>query len=163
MAFWITDQWSVQQFVQTNNKETSKVSVIVPLWGKSTSDRWIPCTKGQSRGKCFHLMTPQYLMMLNLNFQFVTCWRLWATYLIASAMVTSEKAWVMNNAWNLLWHFSWQWQQNITNNLGNEETWNDNKLLCLANIRILIHWKRLQKPVMKLNYTWNGKVILFNK
>ena len=127
MAFWITGQWSVQQFVQTNNKETSKVGVIVPLWGKSTSDWWIPCTKGQSRGKYCHLMTPQYLMILNLNFQFVmTCWRLWATHLITSAMVTSEKAWVMNNAWNLLWHFSWQWQQNITNNLGNEETWNDN-------------------------------------
>ena len=28
-----------------------------PLWGEFTSDRWIPLTKGQRRGKCFHLMT----------------------------------------------------------------------------------------------------------
>ena len=28
-----------------------------PLWGEFTGDRWIPRTKGQWRGKCFHLMT----------------------------------------------------------------------------------------------------------
>ena len=28
-----------------------------PLWGEFTGDRWIPRTKGQSRGKCFHLIT----------------------------------------------------------------------------------------------------------
>ena len=27
------------------------------LWGEFTGDRWIPHTKGQYRGKCFHLMT----------------------------------------------------------------------------------------------------------
>ena len=28
-----------------------------PLCGEFTGGRWIPCTKGQLRGKCFHLMT----------------------------------------------------------------------------------------------------------
>ena len=28
-----------------------------PLWGESNGDRWIPITKGQQHGKCFHLMT----------------------------------------------------------------------------------------------------------
>ena len=27
------------------------------LWGESTGERWIPLTRGQLRGKCFHLMT----------------------------------------------------------------------------------------------------------
>ena len=37
----------VQQFVQTDNKETSKVHVTVPLWGEFTGHRWIPRTKVQ--------------------------------------------------------------------------------------------------------------------
>ena len=37
----------VYQFVETINKETSKVHVTVPFWGESTDDRWIPRTKGQ--------------------------------------------------------------------------------------------------------------------
>ena len=28
-----------------------------PLWGEFTGDRWIPLTKSQQSGKCFHLMT----------------------------------------------------------------------------------------------------------
>ena len=27
-----------------------------PLWGEFPGYRWIPCTKGQQCGKCFHLM-----------------------------------------------------------------------------------------------------------
>ena len=35
----------VQQFVETDNKETSKVCVTVPLWREYTCHRWIPCKK----------------------------------------------------------------------------------------------------------------------
>ena len=42
-----------QQFVQTDNKETSKVCITVLLWGDSTSDWWIPCTKGTVTWKKF--------------------------------------------------------------------------------------------------------------
>ena len=31
-----------------------------PLWGEFTGHRWIPRTKGQQRGKCFHLMTSSW-------------------------------------------------------------------------------------------------------
>ena len=31
-----------------------------PLWGEFTGDQWIPRTKGQWRGKCFHLMTSSW-------------------------------------------------------------------------------------------------------
>ena len=31
-----------------------------PLWGEFTGDRWIPRTKGQWHGKCFHLMTSSW-------------------------------------------------------------------------------------------------------
>ena len=42
-------------------KKTSKAPRHWPLWGEFTGDRWIPCTKGQQRGKSFHLMTSSWL------------------------------------------------------------------------------------------------------
>ena len=47
-----------------------------PLCGEITGDRWIPCTNGQLRGKCFRLMTsstgclmwvPRLAKVLHLN------------------------------------------------------------------------------------------------
>ena len=38
-------------------KENIKAPRHWPLWGEFTGDPWIPRTKGQLRGKCFHLMT----------------------------------------------------------------------------------------------------------
>ena len=46
-----------QQFIQAEIKENIKAPRHWPLWGEFTGDRWIPHTKGQWRGKCFHLMT----------------------------------------------------------------------------------------------------------
>ena len=37
-------------------KENIKAPRHWPLCGEITGDRWIPCTNGQLRGKCFHLM-----------------------------------------------------------------------------------------------------------
>ena len=45
-----------QSFIQTQSKKTSKLRVTGLCVGNSP-DRWIPRTKGQLRGKCFHLMT----------------------------------------------------------------------------------------------------------
>ena len=42
-------------------KENIKAPHHWPLWGESTGHRWIPLTKGQLRGKCFHLMTSSWL------------------------------------------------------------------------------------------------------
>ena len=41
------NQVFVQLFVQTNNKETSKVHITGPLWGESTGDQWIQLTMCQ--------------------------------------------------------------------------------------------------------------------
>ena len=50
-------EWFVQAFVHAPIKE----NIIAPrhwlLWGEFAGNRWIARTKGQQRGKCFHLMT----------------------------------------------------------------------------------------------------------
>ena len=38
-----------------------------PSCGESTGHRWIPHTKGQKRGKCFHLMTSSWYRIWNLT------------------------------------------------------------------------------------------------
>ena len=50
-----------QPFIQTQIKENIKAPRHWPLCGEFTGDRWIPRTKGQLRGKCFHLMTSSWL------------------------------------------------------------------------------------------------------
>ena len=42
------------------HQEHFKASRHWPLWGKFTGDRWVPRTKGQYHGKCFHLMTSSW-------------------------------------------------------------------------------------------------------
>ena len=50
-----------QLFVQAQIKENTKAPRHWPLWGESISYWWIPLTKGQWRGKSFHLMTSSWL------------------------------------------------------------------------------------------------------
>ena len=69
VSITVTSQWArwrlrspasrlfTQPFIQAQNKENIKAPRHRPLWGEFTGDRWIPRTKGQLRGKCFHLMT----------------------------------------------------------------------------------------------------------
>ena len=45
-----------QPFVRVHIKENIKALRHWLLWGNSTGDQWIPCTKG----KCFHLMTSSW-------------------------------------------------------------------------------------------------------
>ena len=49
-----------QPFIQAQIKENIKAPRHWPLCGKFTGDRWFPRTKGQWRGKCFHLMTSSW-------------------------------------------------------------------------------------------------------
>ena len=62
MASEITDVSIVYSTVYgRRSKKTLKLRVTAwPLWGEFTGDRWIPCTQGQWRGKCFHLMTSSW-------------------------------------------------------------------------------------------------------
>ena len=49
-----------QAFIQAQIKENIKAPRHWLLWGEFTGDRWIPRTKRQQRGKCFHLMTSSF-------------------------------------------------------------------------------------------------------
>ena len=51
-------------FVQAQIKENIKAPRHRPLWGEFTGDQWIHRTKGQQRGKCFHLMTSPYFSLM---------------------------------------------------------------------------------------------------
>ena len=46
--------------MQAQIKESINAARLWPLWGEFTGDRWIPRTKGQLRGKYFHLMTSSW-------------------------------------------------------------------------------------------------------
>ena len=52
-----------QLSIQAQIKENIKAPRHWPLWGEFTGDRWIPHTKGQWRGKCFHSMTSSWIIM----------------------------------------------------------------------------------------------------
>ena len=49
--------WFAQSFVQAAIKEKIEALHHWPLWGEFTDDCWIPLTRGQYLGKCFHFMT----------------------------------------------------------------------------------------------------------
>ena len=57
-----------ETFIRAQFKENIKAPRHWPLCGEFTGDRWIPRTKGQLRGKCFHLMTSSW----NLSFLLYT-------------------------------------------------------------------------------------------
>ena len=66
-------------FIQAQMKENVKaVPCHWPMWGEFTSDRWNPRTKGQQRGKCFHLMTSSWF-------------RRWVAFEIVSIMRCEKK------------------------------------------------------------------------
>ena len=61
MVSQITSLTIVYSTVKTQIKENIKAPRHWPLCGEFTGDRWIPRTKGQWRGKCFHLMMSSWL------------------------------------------------------------------------------------------------------
>ena len=54
-----------QLLLQAQIKENIKAPRHWPLCGEFTGGRWIPRTKGQKCGKCFHLMTSSWLFWTN--------------------------------------------------------------------------------------------------
>ena len=77
MASQITSLTVVYSTVYSDadqRKHQSSTSLAF-VWG-SHRDRWIPRTKGQLRGKCFHLMTSSWIGKVHKNgsvFNFITC------------------------------------------------------------------------------------------
>ena len=49
---------------QAQIKENIKAPRNWPLWGEFAGDRWIPLTKGQQRGKYFHMMTSSWMFCI---------------------------------------------------------------------------------------------------
>ena len=62
-----------QPFIQARIKENIKALRHWPLWGESIGDRWIPRTKGQTRGKCFHMMTSSCCTEMFQNIRSSAC------------------------------------------------------------------------------------------
>ena len=52
----------LRRLLRRTSKNTSKLRVTGPLWGESTGARWIPRTKGQWSGWCFHDMTSLWVI-----------------------------------------------------------------------------------------------------
>ena len=68
IASHITSRTIVYSIVYSDidqRKHQSSASLAF-VWGIHR-DRWIPRTKGQLRGKCFHLMTSSYCIVINLT------------------------------------------------------------------------------------------------
>ena len=71
LVMWYWARWRIrslasrlftQPFIQAQIKENIKAPRHWPLSGEFTGDLWIPRTKGQLRGKCFHLMTSSWIV-----------------------------------------------------------------------------------------------------
>ena len=60
MASQITSLTIAYSIVYPGADKKNKALRHWPLWGEFTGDRWIPRTKGQWRGKSFHLMTSSW-------------------------------------------------------------------------------------------------------
>ena len=61
IASQITSLTNISSNVYSGTDQNIKAPRHWPLCGKFTGDRWIPRTKGQKPGKCFHLMTSSWL------------------------------------------------------------------------------------------------------
>ena len=86
----VTSQWVrwrlkspafTQVFIQAQIKENIQAPRHWPLWCEFTGDRWIPRTKGQYRGKCFHLMTSSWIEAFNQRLCVPTFLSLWVCIL----------------------------------------------------------------------------------
>ena len=72
LASQITDNSTFYSTVShAHIKENINIPRDWPLCGESTGDRWIPLTKGQSRGKCFHLMTSSWNGVILTKFSYL--------------------------------------------------------------------------------------------
>ena len=55
------------------------------VWG-IRRDRWIPRTKGQLRGKCFHLMTSSWVRKIFTGPTYKSFWALWAFHMFTGPL-----------------------------------------------------------------------------
>ena len=69
MAFQITSLTVVYSTIYSDaDQKNITAPRHLPLWGNHR-DRWIPRTKGQLRGKCFHSMTSSCFWQVTLKYE----------------------------------------------------------------------------------------------
>ena len=73
IASQITGISIVYSFFHVQIKENIKTPRHWPLWGEFTSDRWIPITKAQCRGKCFLLMASSWRVATVILRHWLSC------------------------------------------------------------------------------------------
>ena len=86
-------------FIQAHIKESIKPPRHWALWGKFTDYQWIPCTKVQKRGKCFHLMTPS-CVFLNENVYAFWLKLHWSLFLRVQLTIFQQLVQVMAWCWS---------------------------------------------------------------
>ena len=80
-------------YSDTDQRKHQSSASLAFVWGIH-QDRWIPRTKGQLRGKCFHLMTSSWIIML-------------APREIASSKIISIDIAINHKYCNLTWQYMW--------------------------------------------------------
>ena len=65
-----------QPFIQAQIKENTKAPRHWTLWEEFTGDRWILRTKGQYRGKCFHLMASLWVRLVIIMPEYIVKWKI---------------------------------------------------------------------------------------
>ena len=108
-------------------KHQSPVSLAF-VWGIHR-DRWIPRTKGQLRGRCFHLMTSscQTIIWSNIDFSIVgvlvihlTAISKWQPELLICKMDEIQS---QHQVWNNLSHRTVEWNSNFISHFTRLDTW----------------------------------------
>ena len=73
-------------------KENIKAPRHWPLCGEFTGDRWIPRTKGQLRGKCFHLITSSCYVIKLFSEPMEVFWQMYASFRIICTFIYASSA-----------------------------------------------------------------------
>ena len=83
----------VQPFVQAYINANIKVPPHWTLWGEYTSDWWIPFTKGQWCGKCFHFKMSSCPRSYNMLLHTAQQRHMYNTYIILNSQRHSSYQW----------------------------------------------------------------------
>ena len=124
MASQITSLTVVYSTVYSDadqRKHQSSASLAF-VWGIHR-DRWIPRTKGQLRGKCFHFMTSSwwaYFLVCSVNYMKITVKKKRSRYIVIRIMSYQVKVMVSISAFTEIFNDTWIMIYTCTHTLKNE-------------------------------------------
>ena len=129
--------WSEPEWTQIG--ENIKASRQRPFWGEFTVDRRIPLTKGQWRGKCFHLMTSSSPLLLILRL----------TYCDLMAPYDDID---LGQHWHSSWLGAWRPQSHYLNQFWliiSEVLWHSPEENLTGNIQCIYLWYQFENNLFK--------------